>query len=65
MDPVEVLTLEKGNKMSKVILAKDIGKVVYEMLEDSIAKTMPEASEEEREEAKFRILTAMSRTMFN
>jgi hypothetical protein len=51
--------------MSKVILAKDIGKVVYEMLEDSIAKTMPEASEEEREEAKFRILSAMSRSMFN
>jgi hypothetical protein len=51
--------------MSKVILAKDIGQVVYKMLEDSIEKTMPEASDEEREEAKFRILSAMSRSMFN
>ena len=51
--------------MSKVILAKDIGRIVYEMLEDSIVETMPEASEEEREEAKFRILSAMSRSMFN
>ena len=51
--------------MSKVILAKDIGRIVYEMLEDSIVETMPEASEEEREEAKFHILSAMSRSMFN
>ena len=51
--------------MSKVILAKDIGRIVYEMLEDSIVETMPEASEEEHEEAKFRILSAMSRSMFN
>jgi hypothetical protein len=57
--------MKKETKMSKVILAKDIGRIVYEMLEDSIVETMPEASEEEREEAKFRILSAMSRSMFN
>jgi hypothetical protein len=57
--------MKKETKMSKVILAKDIGRIVYEMLEDSIVETMPEASEEEREEAKFHILSAMSRSMFN
>ena len=48
-----------------IIPAKDVGRIVYEMLEDSIEKTMPEATPEEKEEAKFRILKSMSRSMFH
>lgn len=48
-----------------IIPAKDVGRIMFEMLEDSIERTMPEASSEEKEESKFRILEAMSRSMFH
>jgi hypothetical protein len=48
-------------KMSKPIPAKEVAPMLIEMMEECIAVEMPEASEEERELSKFRILSAMSR----
>jgi hypothetical protein len=45
-------------KMSKIIPAKEVAPMLIKMMEECIAVEMPEASEEERELAKFAILSA-------
>ena len=47
--------------MSKIIPAKEVAPMLIKMMEKCIAAEMPEASEEERELSKFRILSAMAR----
>ena len=41
------------------ILAKDLGKILWNMLEEAVETTMPEASQEEKEECKANILVAL------
>lgn len=48
--------------MSKIMLARDVAPKFIAMMESAIAAEMPEASEEERELSKFRILSALART---
>jgi len=48
--------------MSKIMLARDVAPKFIAMMEIAIADAMPEASESERELAKFRILSALART---
>lgn len=43
------------------ILAKDIGKMLFDMLKEAVAEEFPEASEAERDESIARILTALSK----
>lgn len=46
--------------MAKIIPAKEVAPRLIEMMEKCIYEEMPEASDEERELAKFRILSALA-----
>lgn len=57
-----ILNKETGVEMSKIILAKDMGGIILDMLKDAIHKEEPDSTPEEREISLYRILTAMSRS---
>lgn len=51
--------------MSKALTLNEMAEFMWNTLEQAIEDSMPEASTDEREEAKYRILDALSRSMFH
>jgi hypothetical protein len=60
-----VFTVTKQeHKMSSIIPAKDVGRVILETLRESARKSLPDATEAEREESIARFLGVWGGAMF-
>jgi hypothetical protein len=44
----------------RLLDANEVGQLMYDMLVDSVNDTMPEASDDEKEQSVYRILVALS-----
>jgi len=55
---------KQEHKMSSIIPAKDVGRVILETLRESAREALPDATEAEREESIAKFLGIMSDTMF-